>query len=114
MEQWLLSLNDILALIHDVAVAEEAKSVENRVIAFNKGKSDRSLEVGSKVLMRIPGLQASLQAAWEGPYTVTEKVSRVTYKVSKGKGHPVRLAHINNLKVFKEKSVVSKCNHLSC
>ncbi len=78
MEQWLLSLNDRLALIHDVAVAEEAKSVENRVIAFNKGKSDRSLEMGSKVLMRIPGLQASLQAAWEGPYTVTEKVSRVT------------------------------------
>ncbi len=63
VEGWLLSLNDKLSLIHDVAVAEEAKCVDKRVVSFNKGKSDRCLEVGSQVLMRIPGIQAALQAA---------------------------------------------------
>ncbi len=47
-----------------------------------------------KVLMRVPGIHAALQAAWEGPYIVKDKVSRVTYRVSKGDGHPVKLAHI--------------------
>ncbi len=102
VEEWLFSLNDKLSLIHDVAVAEEAKSVDKRVVSFNKVKSDRCLEVGSQVLMRIPGIHAALQAAWEGPYTVVDKVSRVTYRVSKGDGHPVKLAHINNLKVYQD------------
>ena len=59
--------------------------------------------MGSQVLLRIPGIQAALQAAWEGPYTVVDRVSRVTYRVSKGDGHPVKLAHINNLKVYQDR-----------
>ncbi len=104
-EDWLMSLNDKLATIHDIAVAQEAKSVEARVIAFNKGKVDRELDVGAKVLMRIPGLHGSLQASWEGPYVVTSRVSKVTYKVSKGEGHSEKIVHVNNLKVFKERTM---------
>ncbi len=100
VEDWLLALNDKLELLHDLAVVEEAKNVDKRVIAFNKGKSERHLEVGSKVLMRIPGLHAALQASLEGPCDVVDKVSRVTYRVSKGDGHPIKLAHINNLKEY--------------
>ncbi len=99
VEEWLVKLNDRLSVIHDLAVNEESKNVEKRVLSF-KGKSDRSLEVGSKVLMRVPGIHAALQAAWEGPYNVVDKTSRVTYKVSRGNDHPAKLAHINNLKVY--------------
>ncbi len=99
VEEWLVKLNDRLSVIHDLAVNEESKNVEKRVLSFNKGKSDRSLEVGSKVLMRVPGIHAALQAAWEGPYNVIDKTFRVAYKVSRGNDHPVKLAHINNLKV---------------
>ena len=53
--------------------------------------------------MRVPGIHAALQAAWEGPYNVIDRVSRVTYRVSKGDGHPVRLAHLNNLKEYQER-----------
>ncbi len=67
---------------------------------YNKGKCDRSLNIGDKVLMRIPGLHGSLQASWEGPYDVTEKDSRVTFKVCEGEGHPSCLAHINNLNTY--------------
>ena len=103
VEEWLLSLNDKLTLIHDLAVSEEAKNVESRVVSFNRGKSDRCLKVGTQVLMRVPGIHGTLQAAWEGPYNVIDRVSRVTYRVSKGDGHPVRLAHLNNLKEYQER-----------
>ena len=96
-------MNDKLSLIHDLAVSEEAKNVESRVVSFNRGKSDRCLEVGTQVLMRVHGIHAALQAAWEGPYNVIDRVSRVTYRVSKGDGHPVRLAHLNNLKEYQER-----------
>ncbi len=48
VEEWLVKLNDRLSVIHDLAVDEESKNVAKRVLSFNKGKSDRSLEVGSK------------------------------------------------------------------
>ncbi len=102
-EEWLVSLHDRLSVIHYLAVGNESKSVEERVLAFNKGKSDRELSVGDTVLMRIPGIHGSLQASWEGPYIVSSKVSRVTYKVSKGDGCAEKLAHINNLKVCQER-----------
>ncbi len=41
--------------------------------------------MGDKVLLRIPGLHAALEASWEGPYEVVEKVSRVNYRVSRVK-----------------------------
>ncbi len=100
VESWLLKLNDQLGVIHDMATSKEATANESRAISYNKGKTDRTLNVGDKVLVRIPGLHSSLQASWEGPYCVTDKVSRVTFKVSKGDGHPTRLAHINNLKTY--------------
>ncbi len=77
-----------------------SQCTEKRCLSFNKTKSDWCLEVGSKVLLRIPGMHAFLQASWKGPYEVLEKVSRVTYKVWKGEGHPVRVVHINNTKVY--------------
>ncbi len=105
VEEWLLKLHDQLSTLHDVACATEAKQRESRVYTYNKGKRDRCVSVGDSVLMRIPGLHAALQASWEGPYQVVERVSRVTYKVSKGDGHPVKIAHINNLKDYSPRPV---------
>ncbi len=105
VESWLLNLNDQLGMIHDIASARESTESDKRVVCYNKGKSDRVLNVNDSVLMRIPGLHGSLQASWAGPYKVIEKVSRVTFKVSKGDGHPTRLAHINNLKTYVERPI---------
>ncbi len=100
VEEWLVKLHDQLSTLHDVACATEAKQSDGRACTYNKGKSDRCVNVGDKVLLRVPGLHAALQASWEGPYDVIEKVSRVTFKVAKGEGHPVRIAHVNNLKDY--------------
>ncbi len=100
VDDWLLSLNDRLAVIHDLAVSNQSESSSKRALAFNKHKSDSPLEIGSLVLMRIPGMKAALQAAWDGPYRVVERPSKVSYKIRKGDDHPVRLSHRDNLKVY--------------
>ncbi len=120
-EDWLLPLHDKLTVIHDLAVSNESKSAEERVLSFNKGKSDWELEIGDRVLLRILGLHGSLQTSWEGPYTVSNKVFRVTYKVTKGVGNAEKLAHINNMKVFHDRpltvnaiTLVAEENGIDC
>ncbi len=53
--------------------------------------------MGDLVLLKVPGIHVALTAAWEGPYVVSEKISRVTYKVRKRDSNHDRVAHINNL-----------------
>ncbi len=67
VDNWLLQLNDRLAVIHDLAVANQANSSGKRALTLNRHKQDKPLEVGAGVLMRIPGMKSALQAAWEGP-----------------------------------------------
>ncbi len=55
--------------------------------------------------MRIPGLQGSLVASWEGPYEVVEKLSWVNYKVRREGGDKKRLVHINNTKMYVQRPV---------
>ncbi len=100
VDDWLLQSNDRLAVIHDLAVANQAESGVKRALSFNRHKQDKPLDIGASVLMRIPGMKSALQAAWEGPYKVVSSTSRVTYQISKGDGHPMRLAHRDNLKLY--------------
>ena len=100
VDEWLVSLNDRLAVISDSVVANQSVSSSKRAECLNKGVRDKPLEIGSQVLMRAPGIKASLQAAWEGPYTIVHKSSNVSYKVTKGDGHPERVAHRCNLKAY--------------
>ncbi len=100
VDSWLISLNDKLSLLQDFAVANQSLAADKRKLAFDKNKSDKQLEIGSQVLMRVPGVKAALQAAWEGPYTIKKRSSRVTYLVSKGENHPTKVAHRDNLKVY--------------
>ena len=64
----------------------------------------RSFEPGSKVWVRVPGLDHKLAEAWHGPYEVVEKVSLVNYKVDLGRKKP-RVLHVNTLKAHKERMI---------
>ncbi len=106
VSKWVVSLNDRLAVLHDVAVSNASTSAMLRKVAFDKNKSDRTLEVGDKVLLRVPGLHGALEASWEGPYSVTEKLSRVNYKVCRDGSRNGKIVHINNTKVYKDRGKV--------
>ncbi len=61
----------------------------------------RNFSVGDLVWKRIPGLHSSLEASWEGPFVIKEKLSDVNYRIapnkSKCKG---KVVHINLLKDY--------------
>ncbi len=46
-----------------------------------------------------PGLNACLEASWEGPFVVVDKLSQVTYKIAlNGRKTKGKVVHINLLK----------------
>ncbi len=83
--------------------------------AVKDSRSLRALHVGQCVMMRVPGLNACLEASWEGPFVVLEKISDVNYKIAHtGRKSKSKIVHINMLKVvnndFNELSVVAVCD----
>ena len=52
-----------------------------------------------------PGEAAKFHLEWKGPYLVLQKVTEVTYKISKldGPRNVSKIVHFNNLKLFKRK-----------
>ena len=68
---------------------------------YDKTTVNRKLEVGDKVMCRIPGMIKKLGESWHGPYDVVARKSRVDYVVNLGKGKGrIKVLHINNLKRF--------------
>ncbi len=100
VSSWVVGLQDRLKTLHEVAVVNASAATNARKSYFNKNKSVRELEVGGKVLLRVPGLCGLLEASWEGPYDVVERLSRVNYKVCKGGAGRKRVVHINNTKRY--------------
>ena len=100
-EEWSDWLVDRLAVWHDL-VRERGKEASGmRKAQYDKSTVSRTLEVGDKVLCRIPGLSKKLKESWHGPYEVVARKSRVDYLVNLGKGKGrVKVLHINNLKRF--------------
>ena len=70
LSSWVENLKEKLEVIQDCAYKSNLLSATKRNEHLNKNKSERTLEIEDTVLMRIPGLRGSLEASWEGPYTV--------------------------------------------
>ena len=101
--EWSDWLVDRLEVWHDLLRERGKGASEKRKSSYDRGAVDRQLEVGEKVLCRIPGMIDKLEESWHGPYVVLEKTSRVDYKVKIGKGK-AKVLHVNNLKKYYERS----------
>ena len=68
---------------------------------------DASYRPGERVWLHNPrrkrGLSPKLQSPWEGPYTVVEALSDVTYRISPGVGKRRRVVHVDRLARYPEK-----------
>ncbi len=97
-------LTERLECLRDIAVKNGLNVSEKRVKNKDKGRICKELQVGDKVMCRVPGVLTSLQDAWEGPYTVTKKCSKVNYKVKRDEGRGrLKLVLSNNLKIFQQR-----------
>ena len=77
---------------------------KKRKILYDRGKVDRQLKVDELVFCRIPGKNGKLEDAWEGPFRVVRKLSKVNYQVKEEQERErKRTIHINNVKIYKER-----------
>jgi len=70
ISKWVDELAERLEVLRDVATCVGKKSGEKRKCEKDKGRTFKEVEVGEKVLVRIPGICSNLQDAWEGPPTL--------------------------------------------
>ena len=67
LSQWVVELLDRLEAIRDSAILSDHLAKLARCAKSNKGRKPSRLQVGEKVLTRIPGLRGNLLDAWEVP-----------------------------------------------
>ncbi len=66
---------------------------------YDQAAQPREFQPGDHVMVLVPTTACKFLATWQGPYTVTEKVGPVTYRVRQpGRRKEDQLYHINLLK----------------
>ncbi|KAI2647274.1 Retrovirus-related Pol polyprotein from transposon 17.6 [Labeo rohita] len=66
---------------------------------YNRPAQPREFHPGDRVMVLVPNAACKFLATWQGPYTVTEKIGPVTYRVRQpGRRRAEQLYHINLLK----------------
>ena len=102
---WVDKLCDRLESLRAVARVKQEVAITKRKESYDRGKCLRSLDVGTLVLLRVPGFDLELQDAWKGPYKIIEWLGEVNYRVENlKKGHKRKLVHINNIKEYVERT----------
>ncbi len=76
-----------------------AKAQQAQQRHYNRAAQPREFQPGDRVMVLVPNSACKFLASWQGPYTVTEKLGPVTYRVRQpGRRKVDQLYHINLLK----------------
>lgn len=76
-----------------------SKAQQDQQRLFNRAAQPREFQPGDHIMVLVPTSACKFLACWQGPYTVTERVGPVTYKVRQpGRRKEEQLFHINLLK----------------
>ena len=102
VEEWSQWLGDRMKIWGEVLRDKGQVAIAKRKSEYDKKTCARELDVGDRVLYRIPGMVKKLEESWKGPYVVKKKLNRVDYLVELRKGK-TKVLHVNNLKLFKER-----------
>ncbi len=103
---WVEELCERLEILRDIAVRNGLLESRKRKAYYDKGKCERVLSEGDKVLCRIPGMAAKLDDSWEGPYLVLKKLNAVNYLIGEVDGKKRnKVVHVNMVKKFKEREL---------
>ena len=103
-DQYVEKLKSRLQQVHQYA-REHLKIASERQKKNYDHKADAGgYHVGDVVWLHNPqkkkGYSPKLQRPWEGPYTITSRLSDVTYRIQKGIKTKPRVVHYNRLKPY--------------
>jgi hypothetical protein len=82
----------------ELAQVNEAKAKQKQKAYYDKKVRNREFEIGQKVLVLLPTETSKLLARWKRPFTITDKVSPVEYRIMV-RGGEQKVIHINMLKL---------------
>lgn len=104
---FLLSVYERLETARDLANEVERKSKKKMKEQYDRGTKERAFEVGELVLILLPTSTNKLVAKWMGPYPITERLGKTTYRVRTGSGAKgIRVFHINMMSRWESPSAV--------
>ena len=96
--QYVLELKDRIEKTCELAREELSKSAKRYKRYYDKKAKSRVLQPEDEALLLLPTDSNKLLLQWKGPYKITERVGKYTYKLNiKGRN---RTFHINMLKQY--------------
>ncbi|KYO27311.1 hypothetical protein Y1Q_0021238 [Alligator mississippiensis] len=88
-----------------VAQDSLAEAQEKQCVWYDKKARLHTFEQGNKIMVFLPLKTDKLQAAWEGPHVILDKLDNVTYVVARSGKRP-KTFHVNMLKPYFNKNDV--------
>ncbi len=97
-------MQDRLKVLRNECVVKTKLAKYKQRVVLNQHCSDWEFKAGDQVLQKIPGLCGALQDSWEGPYVVSEVISKVNYRIKReGVNGPGGVVHINNIEEVRKR-----------
>ena len=95
---YLMKVRDRLESMTELAQASDEAAKRTQKRWYDRNARQRSFQFGDQVLVLMPAAHSKLEAQWQGPYTIAEKVTDVTYKIhTPEKRKKSRILHVNLL-----------------
>ncbi|XP_040209167.1 uncharacterized protein LOC120940401 [Rana temporaria] len=102
---YVLKFRDKMETLVGIVRENMTKAQTNQKQWYDRNARERTFNVGQQVYALLPLRKNKLQAAWEGPYTITQRLNDVTYLVRLGEGsRRQRAIHVNMLKAHHERT----------
>ncbi|KYO22647.1 hypothetical protein Y1Q_0003163 [Alligator mississippiensis] len=101
--EYVLSFRQKLTDMMKVARDSLAQAQEKQSAWYDENAHLCTFESGDKVMVLLPLKTDKLQAAWEGPHVVLDKMDDVTYVVARS-GKKPKIVHMNMLKPYFNRS----------
>ncbi|XP_068243231.1 uncharacterized protein [Palaemon carinicauda] len=101
LSQYISELNRKLSDLHSIAKTNLITAQEKMKINYDKKAKTRSFKVGDAVLLYHPIAGSPLREKYQGPYTITQRISPTNYIIATpDKRKSTQLVHINLLKAY--------------
>ena len=100
--EFVISLRDRLKWLSGEAADNLRSAQEKQKAYYDHQSRQRSFLKGDQALLLLPSSPRKLEAAWQGPFTITRVVDKVNYELDLGphRRKRFRVFHINLLRQF--------------
>ncbi len=104
LPEYVQKLKDKIEYTHDVIRKSSIIATDTQKRSYDHRVTKEKYKVGDAVWLHNParrrGLSPKLSRPWEGPFTVTAKLSDVTFRIQKSARSRPKVVHSNRLKPY--------------